>query len=140
MSKLDSFKARAAEHGQDIIIYSFVAYPSGSYVDGYSGEPDPDSPTYPVTQPSISYSAGVTVKGFFQPVTTTKKEELVRAPWGEEVRIMARAMIPGDQAVSHRDKIEAGSATMFVVQIAPWLDGDVTIYKEVALTETVPRA
>lgn len=140
MSSLLSFKHDAEQHGQDITIYSFVAYPTGAYVDTWSGEPDPDSGAYPVTQPDVSYAAPVTVKGFYQPVSTTKKEEYVRAPWGEEVRIAARAMVPGDQAVSHRDKVEAGSETFYVVQIAPWQDSGLTVYTEVALTEKVPRA
>lgn len=140
MTKLDSFKARADQHGQSITIYPFSAYPSGTYVDTYAGEPDPDSLTYPASQPSITYGTPATVKGFFQPQMTKKKDEFVKAPWGEEVRIDARAMVPGDSAVTHRDKFVVGAATMYVVQIAPWQDGALTVYTEVALTESVPRA
>lgn len=140
MSKLDSFKARAAGHGQEITLYPFLAWPTGAYVDGWSGQPDPDHVGYPATQPSPSYDTAVTLKAFFQPRSTTKEEEYIRAPWGEEVRVDARVMMPGDQAVNFKDKIVYGGVTYYVAALAPWKEGDVTVYTETLLTESVPRA
>lgn len=140
MSKQDSFKIRAAEHGQTVTLYPFLAWPTGVYVDTYSGEPDPDHASYPATRPSPSYDTAVTLKAFFQPRSTTKEEQYIRAVWGEEVRIDARLMVPGDQVVNHLDKVVFGSGTYYVAELAPWPEAGETVYTEAILTESAPRA
>jgi hypothetical protein len=142
VSKLTQFKARAAAHGQAITVYPFSAFPSGSYVDTWSSEPDPGSASYPSTQPSITYGTAVTVNGFFQPPSGTeaKEEVMITAPWGDQVKVAARAYLPGDQAVQHRDKIVVGGVNYWVAGIAPWKDSTVTVINELQLVQSVPRA
>jgi len=121
-------------------LYPFLNWPAGSYVETYSGEPDPDDAAYPATQPSASYDTVVSVTGFFQPASEKVKDSPIRAPWGEEVKVTAIFFCPGDQTVTVNDKIVYGSATYYVVALAPWQDGSTTVQVEVSLTESVPRA
>lgn len=138
MGKLAGFKARAEKHGQTVQFYAFESWPSGDHVNTYTGEPDPEDEDYPASVPEPTYADVVSLDCFFQPVAATKRDEYVAAPWGEEVRVTARLMVPGDQTMPMLSKVVYGSLTYYVVAVAPWSDGSETIYKDVSLTEKVP--
>ena len=141
MSKQTQFAARAQAHGQQITIHPFSAWPSGDYLDSSSGLPDPEHKEYPATIPEPTYQDAVTVYAFVQPLTTQEGGEVyVRAPWGEEVRVALRAYVPGSQAVAHRDKIVYNSTNYWVAKVEEWKSGGVVVFREVHLTESVPRA
>jgi len=140
MNKREAFKARAAEHGQTVELYSFSAWPTGDYIDSWSSEPDPDDADYPATRPATVYASAVEVTGFFQPAGERRQDERIRAPWGEEVSVDAVFYVPGDVSVTVRDKVVYGSSTYYVARAAPWYDSSLLVHTEIALTESVPRA
>jgi len=144
MSKLQKFKRRAARRGQTVSLYAFSAWPTGDYVDTWSGEPDPDDVDYPATVPEPTYETAVSVTGFFQPATAqiagaSPRDQPVRAPWGEEVQQAAIFYCPGDQEVSEKDKVVYGSDIYYVYSLSPRYDGSILVHTEVYLTESVPK-
>lgn len=136
-TKLDLFKQRCLDHGQEITIAPWSAWPTGSYVDDYGGGPDPDNVNYPATQPSPAYGTSVTLDAFVQPVPTGK--EILRAPWGEDVQARYTVYIPGDQAITVRDKITVSSVDYWIARIEDWIVDDETVYHAAFVTESVPR-
>lgn len=135
MGKLELFKARCAAHGQGITLYPFVANPSGTYVDTPSGYPDPESGTYPGTVPSVTYGTAVSLKAFVQPFRWKDQggQAYVKNQHGEDVPIDLQAFVPGDQAVTVRDKVVWSGTNYEVLRIRDWLDGAVVVYKLVEM-------
>ena len=135
-AKLDAFKQRAAVHGQTLSVSAFVAWPTGTYVDDWSGEPDPDSATYPATVPGPTFATARTVNGFLQ--TNGKfREQYVRAPWGKDVQVDAVAYLPGDESVGLLDKITYAGGDYYVIMLADWRQRDDRIHWEVKLSRKI---
>jgi len=140
VNKLELFKLRASQHGQSMTLYPFSAHPSGTYVDSDSGYPDPESASYPAAVPSDAYGTAVTVLGFVQPPTggRTQGQRYVKTVEGEEVAVELVAFLPGDQAVTVRDKLTIGGVDYAVLQIGDSQDGSAIIVRECALRKVVP--
>jgi len=140
VNKLELFKLRASQHGQSITLYSFLANPSGTYVDANSGYPDPESPTYPATVPGVSYATTpLTVLGFVQPPTagTVQGQRYHKTVAGEDIEIDLVAYLPGDQAVTVRDKLVVSAVNYAVVQIKDFSDGATMVMRECWLRKMV---
>ena len=135
MGKLEQFKARAAAHGQDITLYPFAVNPAGTYLDTPSGYPDPESESYPGTIPTVAYGPAVSLKAFVQPPARTREggEAYVKGAHGEDVAIDLVAYMPGDQAVTVRDKLVIGGASYEVMRIREYADGATVVMKMVEL-------
>ena len=135
MNKLDQFRARCAQHGQNITLYPFVANPSGTYVDTPSGYPDPESATYPGTVPSVTYNAAVSLKAFVQPPQWKDEtgEDYAKRVHGEDLPVFLRVYVPGDQAVTVRDKLVIDGTNYEVMSIQEWSDGAVVVHKVLEL-------
>lgn len=135
MGKLEQFKAHCAQHGQSITLYPFVANPSGTYLDTPSGYPDPESGGYPGAVPSVTYNTAVSLKGFVQPMVLKEQggTMYVKGQHGEDVRIDLYAYIPGDQAVTVRDKLVIGGVNYEVMFIREWADGATVVFRRLDL-------
>jgi hypothetical protein len=144
MTKLAQFKLRAAAHGQALTVYPFAAWPAGTYVDSVWTHPDPDHANYPASPTAIpgpTYGTAVVVNGFVQPARQEEKGEVyVEAVWGEEVKVALVAYIPGDQAVTLRDKIVVGGVSYWVARLGEHKDKATRVLWRAELTESVPTA
>lgn len=136
MSRQSQFKARCQKIGKDVAISPFSAWPSGTYVDTWANEPDPQSGTYPATRPTPTYGTAVTVKAVVQPAP---KDEYFRKPGGEEVAVNLVAFVPGDQSVGELDKFVIDSSEYWVAGFAEWKIGTETVYWRVQLVDAIPR-
>jgi hypothetical protein len=139
MGKLEQFKLRARAHGQDITIYAFAANPSGDSLDPYSGEPDPEDADYPGTVPAVTEATAVTVTGFVQvPRSGEKGTRYARSVQGEEVPVDLVAFVPGDQAITVRDRIVYEGVNYSVMQIGDFRDGSTVVFRECLLRKATP--
>lgn len=138
--KLDQFKQRATDHGQDITLYPFLAFPTGAYIDPWSDEPDPDSASYPASRPEPTYDTAVTVRGFWEYYQAGKHKEYLREVTGERINVVAIFYGPGDQTYQLRDKVVYGGESYWIAQLMPWLDGSDPVHTEIILEKIVPRA
>ena len=139
MGKLEQFKLRASQHGQDITVYPFSANPSGDSLDPYSGEPDPEDADYPATVPETSVGTAVTVKGFAQPPSSGERgTRYVLSEHGEELPIDLVAYVPGDQAVTVRDTIVVSGTTYDVKRVMDYQDGSTVVFRECLLRKRTP--
>lgn len=134
MGKLEQFKSRAAAHGQTITLYPFLANPAGTFVDVPSGYPDPESGTYPATVPAVTYGTAVSLMGFVQAIPMAEGgESYVKTAQGENVPVDMLAYMPGDQAVTVRDKLVIDGVSYEVLQIREFKDGATVVMKRVEL-------
>jgi len=131
VNKLAMFKARAIKHGQRITVYPFVANPSGSYVDGDSGYPDPEDGAYPDTVPEATYGTAVEVIGFVQsPSEGPAGEAYMRTVHGEQFPIDLIAYLPGDTALTVRDRIIIDNVAYDVLRIEEQKDASTVVIKK----------
>ena len=139
-SKLERFKKRAANHGQDIALHPFLAWPTGAYIDEWSDEPDPDSASYPASRPEPTYDTSVTVRGFWEYYQAGKHKIYNRDVSGERINVVAIFYGPGDQTYQLRDKVVYDGMDFFIAKLMPWFDASDPVHTEIVLERTVPRA
>ena len=140
MSKASVFKALVERVGENILIETFVAYASGTYVDDHWNAPDPDDADYPGsgTIPGPTYADAVTVKAMIQPVRQkTEREQLFETVQGQYVKATLRCFLPADIAITHRDRITVGSNAYWVASLEEWAVEGEDVYRLAWLAEAL---